>query len=90
VELRVEEPGSATEELLSLYDRALPEVYGYLLRRARSRVIAEDLTADTLFAALRSAREGRVQFVTIAWFIGIARHKLVDHWRLAERHAGRS
>ena len=33
--------------LLSLYDRALPEVYGYLLSRCGQRALAEDLTAET-------------------------------------------
>jgi uncharacterized glyoxalase superfamily protein PhnB len=31
--------------LLDLYDRALPQVYGYLLRRCSSTAVAEDLTA---------------------------------------------
>ena len=25
-------------------------------------------------------------FVDLAWLIGVARHKLVDHWRAHERH----
>jgi RNA polymerase sigma-70 factor (ECF subfamily) len=70
---------------LALYDDALPEVYGYLLRRLGSGVEAEELTAETFFAALSSARRGRVHDVTVAWLIGIARHKLVDHWRRQAR-----
>jgi len=66
--------------LLSLYDRALPEVYGYLLARCGQRALAEDLTAETFLAAV----DARVP-VTIAWLIGTARHKLVDHWRRLER-----
>ena len=66
--------------LLSLYDRALPEVYGYLLARCGHRALAEDLTADTFLAAVRAPGE-----VTTGWLIGTARHKLVDHWRRRER-----
>ena len=33
--------------LLQLYDRALPEVYGYLLSRCGRPEVAEDLTAET-------------------------------------------
>jgi len=72
-------------ELIGLYDDALPQVYGYLLHRCRNATVAEDLTAETFMAAVESIRRGRVASVTIAWLIGIARHKLVDHWRRVER-----
>ncbi|MEM7323832.1 MAG: sigma-70 family RNA polymerase sigma factor [Actinomycetota bacterium] len=71
--------------LLALYDRALPEVHGYLLKRCRGRPLAEDLTSETFLAALGAAKAGRVETVTVAWLIGIARNKLVDHWRREER-----
>ncbi len=41
-------------ELLGLYQRALPEVYGYLLDRCRNRETAEDLTSETFLAAVRA------------------------------------
>jgi RNA polymerase sigma-70 factor (ECF subfamily) len=66
--------------LLSLYDEALPQVYGYLLARCGQRAVAEDLTAETFLAAVRAAAP-----VSVAWLIGTARHKLVDHWRRKER-----
>jgi RNA polymerase sigma-70 factor, ECF subfamily len=75
----------SVESLLALYNDALPEVYGYLLRRTGSRVVAEDVAADTFFAALHSAQLGVVRHVTIGWLIGIARHRLVDHWRKVAR-----
>ncbi len=71
--------------LLALYDRALPQVYGYLLPRCGSTVVAEDLTAETFLAAVTSVQRSAVQQVTVAWLVGIARHKLVDHWRRKER-----
>ena len=70
--------------LLSLYDQTLPEVYGYLLARCGSRPVAEDLTAETFLAAVRAHLDGRGP-LSAAWLIGTARHKLVDHWRAAER-----
>lgn len=72
-------------DLLACYDEALPEVYGYLLHRCRNRTIAEDLAAETFMAAVESIRRGALTGVTTAWLIGIARHKLVDHWRRLER-----
>ncbi len=70
--------------LLSLYDRALPEVYGYLLARCGQRALAEDLTAETFLAAVRAESDGGPP-TTVPWLIGVARHKLVDHWRRLER-----
>jgi RNA polymerase sigma-70 factor, ECF subfamily len=77
--------GDPAHQLLALYDDALPEVYGYLVRRLGSGLAAEELCAETFYAALASARRGAVRFVTIAWLIGIARNKLVDHWRRQAR-----
>jgi RNA polymerase sigma-70 factor (ECF subfamily) len=71
--------------LLALYDDAVGEVYGYLLARCRNRTTAEDVTSDVFMGAVDAVSRGRVETVTIAWLIGIARHKLVDHWRRVER-----
>jgi RNA polymerase sigma-70 factor, ECF subfamily len=76
------EPGAA---LLALYDTAVREIYGYLLHRTNHVATAEDLTAETFAAAVSSIRRDAVDQVTIAWLVGIARHKLVDHWRRTER-----
>ena len=71
--------------LLALYDEALPDVYGYLLRRCGSATIAEDLTAETFLAAVAAVQKGTVERLTTAWLVGVARHKLVDHWRRRAR-----
>jgi RNA polymerase sigma-70 factor, ECF subfamily len=69
----------------AIYPEALPQVYGYLLPRCGSVTIAEDLTAETFMAAVAAARRHPPPYVSVAWLIGIARHKLVDHWRRTER-----
>jgi RNA polymerase sigma-70 factor, ECF subfamily len=71
--------------LLELYDAALPQVYGYLLARCRERALAEDLTAETFLAAVTALRKPNAPELSTAWLIGVARHKLADHWRRAER-----
>jgi RNA polymerase sigma-70 factor, ECF subfamily len=80
-------PGSTDlgDVLLGIYDEALLDVYGYLHRRCRNRAVAEDLTTEVFLAAVESIHRQVVDTVTIAWLIGIARHKLVDHWRRTER-----
>lgn len=76
------DPGGA---LLALYDEALPRVYGYLLRRCGRAVLAEDLCAQTFLAAVRAVRKADPPTLSVPWLIGIARHKLVDHWRAQAR-----
>jgi RNA polymerase sigma-70 factor (ECF subfamily) len=71
--------------LLDLYERALPQVYGYLVPRCGNIAVAEELTAETFLAAVDAVRRATVQDVTVAWLIGIARHKLADHWRRRAR-----
>lgn len=76
---------AAARAFLSLYDRALPEVYGYLRRRCHDEAVAEDLTSETFLAAVRAIKQGDVLTVGVPWLIGVARHKLADHWRRAVR-----
>ncbi len=75
--------------LLALYDNAVGEVYGYLLTRCRNRTVAEDVTSEVFMGAVDAVRRGTEPTVTTAWLIGIARHKLVDHWRRVEREQRR-
>lgn len=63
----------------------MPEVYGYLASRCGSATVAEDLTSETFLAASDAVKRGTVADLTVAWLIGVARHKLVDHWRRRER-----
>jgi RNA polymerase sigma-70 factor, ECF subfamily len=71
--------------LLAIYEHAVGEVFTYLRARCGGRAQAEDLTADTFLAAVGQIRRGAVEEVTVAWLIGIARHKLLDEWRRAAR-----
>jgi len=71
--------------LLALYDRALPKVYGYLRPRCGNQAVAEDLTSETFLAAVAAVQKEKVERMTVAWLVGVARHKLVDHWRRQAR-----
>jgi RNA polymerase sigma-70 factor, ECF subfamily len=66
---------------LALYDEALPVVYGYFVRRCGDRGTAEDLTSETFLAAMDAARKPDPPPMTLPWLIGVARHKLADHYR---------
>jgi RNA polymerase sigma-70 factor, ECF subfamily len=65
-----------------LYDRAFRDVYRYLCRAVLGdRALAEDLTQETFAAVLAADRTGHAQVHSIPWVIGVARHKLADHYR---------
>jgi RNA polymerase sigma-70 factor (ECF subfamily) len=79
------EPPTPADPVLAIYREALPRVYGYLLPRCGSASLAEDLTSETFLAAVSASRKGNLAELNVAWLIGVARHKLVDHWRHFER-----
>lgn len=73
------------------YEAALPRVHAYLFHRCgRDPWLAEELTQQTFVEAVRGHRrfDGRAEPTT--WLIGIARHRLVDHFRRAERDRRRA
>ena len=57
-------------------------VYGYLIARCGDQTVAEDLTSETFLAVAGSSGDAPL---TVNWLIGVARHKLVDHWRRQAR-----
>ena len=76
---------AAAQGFLALYDRALPEVYGYLHRRCHDQAVAEDLTSETFLAAVKAMQQDGETVIGVPWLIGVARHKLADHWRKRTR-----
>ena len=78
-------PGDLRARLVELYDTAIDEVYGYLVPRCGSPTVAEDLTSETFLAAADAVLHRPPADLTVAWLIGIARHKLADHWRRRAR-----
>ena len=77
---------ASPETFRAFYEEALPRVYGYFLHRCGGSVpVAEDLTQETFLAAVRELKKGRSVAAPIPWIYGIARHKLVDHYRRQER-----
>jgi RNA polymerase sigma-70 factor (ECF subfamily) len=71
----------APRALLAMYDDALPVVYGYFARRCADRGTAEDLTSETFLAAMDAVRKAAPPPMTVPWLLGVARHKLADHYR---------
>jgi RNA polymerase sigma-70 factor (ECF subfamily) len=70
------------------YDRAAKDVFAYLVRGLfGDRATAEDLTQETFAAVVVAVRSGRSEALTMPWVIGVARHKIVDHYRRVARDA---
>lgn len=65
-----------------LYDHYQPSVYRFLFYRTRSSTLAEDLTSETFFRALRSMNGFRWQGKDFgAWLMTIARNLATDHFK---------
>jgi RNA polymerase sigma-70 factor (ECF subfamily) len=65
-----------------LYDHYHPQVHRFLYYRTRSQTLAEDLTSETFFRALRSMSGFRWQGKDFgAWLMTIARNLATDHFK---------
>ncbi|WP_229856166.1 sigma-70 family RNA polymerase sigma factor [Nocardioides flavus (ex Wang et al. 2016)] len=65
-----------------LYDHYHLAVYRFLHHRTRSQTLAEDLTSETFFRALRSMNSFRWQGKDFgAWLMTIARNLTTDHFK---------
>jgi RNA polymerase sigma-70 factor (ECF subfamily) len=70
----------------AFYADALPRVYGYFLHRCGGQAsLAEDLTQETFLAAVAAINRGITVEAPLPWVLGIARHKLLDHFRYQKR-----
>lgn len=65
----------------ALYARHERPIFRFLRRSLGNDAAAEDLLQDVWLAVMRNAAgfEPRARFTT--WLYGIARHRLIDHWR---------
>jgi RNA polymerase sigma-70 factor (ECF subfamily) len=67
-------------------ERTLPRIYGYFLRRCGGvATVAEDLTQEPFLAAVGELRRRGTVDAPVPWLYGIARHKLLDHYRRRSR-----
>jgi RNA polymerase sigma-70 factor (ECF subfamily) len=83
-------PVPSLEAFRRFYADTSTVVYRYLARATLGdRATAEDLTQETFAAVMLAARAGRAEALTIPWVMGVARHKLVDHYRRLERERRR-
>ena len=76
--------------LRSFYDEMMPAIYRYFFQRCGwQSSTAEDLTQETFLAAAAEIRSRRDVRQPDRWIYGIARHRLIDHFRRREREQRR-
>jgi len=87
--VRSVQAGSA-EALGTLYERYLPPVWRYVYVCVHAdEHAAQDVVSDTFLAAIRGVPKLDPDRGSIyPWLIGLARHKLADHWRRTQRQHG--
>lgn len=74
--------GGDKEAFGLLYDHYHPAVYRFLFYRTRSTTLAEDLTSETFFRALRRMGDFKWQGKDFgAWLTTIARNLATDHFK---------
>lgn len=70
-----------TADFATLYRLHLSQVYRYVLIRVGNVADAQDLTSETCMAAMQAFPTYRGERPFAAWLLGIARHKIADHFR---------
>jgi RNA polymerase sigma factor (sigma-70 family) len=77
--------GGDVEAFGLFFDRYSKPTLRFVRERVRSPELAADITAETFAAALVATQKGRARNVPngAAWLRGIARHKIVDSYRMA-------
>jgi RNA polymerase sigma-70 factor (ECF subfamily) len=69
-----------------LYREMLPTVYRFTTARL-GRSEGEDVASEVFHAAAIAFRDGRREQVTPAWLMAVARNKVIDRWRRAQRRS---
>src|SRR4026208_1830598 len=68
------------------YDRAVPVVYGYLLRLCGGdREAAWDLTQDSWMTVIDRLAQGQTDKATVGYLLSVARSRYLDAWRRRRR-----
>jgi len=84
--LLIEAAQADPARFVELYDRNVDRVYAFISRRAGSRAVAEDVTAEVFEPALTKLGKFEWRGVPfVAWLYRIASNALADHWKRERR-----
>jgi RNA polymerase sigma-70 factor (ECF subfamily) len=66
-----------------IYKALLEKVYGYFYYKVKQKELAEDLTQECFLKIMKNLEKYEVKEASFsAWVFTIARHTLIDHYRL--------
>lgn len=74
------------EAFCSLVRRHQAYVRAYIATRVRNDVVVDDVAQEVFVRAFRTLSSYREEAPFIAWLIGIARHRMLDHFRAESRN----
>ena len=78
----VERARADTEAFGELYDRYYSQILGYVLRRTASTNIAQDVTSEVFFKALKNLGQFRWRNIPFSsWLYRIATHEIANYFR---------
>ena len=78
----VERAKGDTEAFGELYDLYYSKIFGYILRRTASVDIAQDVTSEVFFKALKNLKQFRWHGVPFSsWLYRIATHEIANYFR---------
>jgi RNA polymerase sigma-70 factor (ECF subfamily) len=75
----------AAQTIGAMFDAHGTCIRHYLLKRCGDPELADELTAETFACALASLQRQTFPRADLPWLLGIATHKLADHWRRESR-----
>ncbi|MEH7237144.1 RNA polymerase sigma factor [Bacillus sp. JJ1562] len=68
-------------ELEELYKEVQPRIYAFFFIKTSSKEIAEDLTQEVFYEALKSMHTFSQQSTIQTWLFSIAKNRLLNHYR---------
>ncbi|MBT9141029.1 MAG: ECF RNA polymerase sigma factor SigW [Dehalococcoidia bacterium] len=78
----VERAKNNPEAFGELYDLYYPQIYGYVLKRTASIEIAQDITSEVFFKALKNLGQFRYRgFPFSSWLYRIATNEIANYFR---------
>jgi len=78
---RLDSPTHHLPEPATWVDQHGDFLFRFALCRVRDRTVAEDLVQETFLAALHARKNFSRRSAERTWFVGILKHKIVDHVR---------
>jgi len=85
VYLAAEQTKTDSQDLQSLYQEHLGQVYRYVYSKVGNREDAEDLTSQVFLKAIRGVNTERGALSVQKWLFQVARTTIADYWRARYR-----